>query len=75
MVGFQEVVEIWGVYWFRRRLGRGWWEFLFGKVAKGRLKMGFRRPLVWLEREVVQKDHVRTAHTPHMDFKFFVIRR
>jgi len=24
MVGFQEVVEIWGVYWFGRRLGRGW---------------------------------------------------
>ncbi|WP_308186973.1 alpha-amylase [Neisseria subflava] len=44
MVGFQEVVEIWGVYWFGRRLWRGWWELLFGKVAKGRLKMGFRRP-------------------------------
>jgi len=44
MVGFQEVVEIWGVYWFGRHLGRGWWEFLFGKVVKGRLKMGFRRP-------------------------------
>lgn len=28
-------------------------EFLFGKVAKGRLKMGFRRPLVWLGRDVV----------------------
>jgi alpha amylase len=26
MVGFQEVVEIWGVYWFGRRLGRGWHE-------------------------------------------------
>ncbi|AVH82507.1 alpha-amylase [Neisseria meningitidis] len=43
MVGFQEVVEIWGVYWFGRRLGRGW-EFLFWEVEKGRLKMGFRRP-------------------------------
>jgi len=53
MVCFQEVVETWGVYWFERRLGRGWWEDLFYKVAKGRLKMGFRRPLVWLEREVV----------------------
>jgi len=53
MVGFQEVVEIWEVYWFGRRLGRGRWEFLFGKAAKGRLKMGFRRPLVWVEREVV----------------------
>ncbi|WP_180339800.1 hypothetical protein [Neisseria meningitidis] len=37
MVGFQEVVEIWGVYWFGRRLGRGW-EFLFWEVEKGRLK-------------------------------------
>ena len=46
---FQEVVEIWEVYWFGRRLGRGWWEFLFGKVAKGRLKRGFRRPLGWLD--------------------------
>ena len=44
MVGFQEVVEIWGVYWFGRRLGRGWREDLFSKEAKGRLKMGFRRP-------------------------------
>lgn len=44
MVGFQEVVETWEVYWFGRCLGRGWWELLFGKVAKGRLKMGFRRP-------------------------------
>jgi len=53
MVGFQEVVEIWGVYWVGWRLGRRWREFLFGKVAKGRLKMGFRRPLVWVGREVV----------------------
>ena len=53
MVYLQEVVEIWEVYWFGRRLGRGWREFLFGKVAKGRLKIGFRRPLVWLGREVV----------------------
>jgi len=53
MVCFQEVVETWEVYWFRRRLGRGWREFLFGKVAKGRLKMGFRRPLVWVGREVI----------------------
>ncbi|EEG33022.1 hypothetical protein NEIFLAOT_01919 [Neisseria flavescens NRL30031/H210] len=44
MVYFQEVVETWEVYWFRRRLGRGGWEFLFCEVAKGRLKMGFRRP-------------------------------
>lgn len=50
MVGFQEVVEIWEVYWFGRYLGRGWWEYLLCKVAKGRLKMGFRRPLVWVER-------------------------
>ena len=46
MVGFQEVVEIWGVCWFGRCLRRGWQEFLFGKVAKGRLKMGFRRPFL-----------------------------
>jgi len=46
MVGFQEVVEIWGVYWFGRCLGRGRLEFLFGKVAKGRLEMWFRRPLI-----------------------------
>lgn len=46
MVCFQDVVEIWGVYWFRRRLGRGRREDLFYKVAKGRLKMGFGRPLV-----------------------------
>jgi hypothetical protein len=45
MVGFQEVVEIWEVYWFGRRLGRWRREFLFCKVEKGRLKMGFRRPL------------------------------
>ncbi|OAM43705.1 alpha-amylase [Eikenella halliae] len=51
MVGFQKVVEIWGVYWFGRRLGRGGREFLFGKVAKGRLKMGFRRPFGRLEKE------------------------
>jgi alpha amylase len=44
MVGFQEVVEIWGVYWVVWRLGRGRLKFLFGKVVKGRLKMGFRRP-------------------------------
>ena len=50
MIGFQEVIEIWGVYWFGRCLGRGGWEFLLGKEAKGRLKMGFRRPLGWLER-------------------------
>ncbi|MBG8626775.1 hypothetical protein FCG15_04495 [Neisseria meningitidis] len=25
-------------------MGRGWWEDLFYKVAKGRLKIGFRRP-------------------------------
>ena len=53
MVCFQEVVETWGVYWFGRRLGRGWWEDLLCKVVKGRLKMGFRRPLVWLERAMV----------------------
>ncbi|WP_156122136.1 alpha-amylase [Morococcus cerebrosus] len=53
MVCFQEVVETWEVYWFGRCLGRGWREDLFGKEAKGRLKMGFRRPLVWVEREVV----------------------
>lgn len=53
MICFQEVVEIWEVYWFGRRLGRLWREFLFGKVAEGRLKMGFRRPLVWVEREVI----------------------
>ena len=47
MVGFQEVVETWEVYWFGRCLGRGWWEDLFSKEAKGRLKMGFRRPLGW----------------------------
>ena len=76
MVGFQEVVEIWEVYWFGRRLGRGWWEFLFGKVVKGRLKMGFRRPLVWLGREVVYKTAcVRTAHALRINFKFFVIHR
>ena len=29
MVGFQEVVEIWGVYWFERRLGESVeWERL-----------------------------------------------
>ena len=39
MVGFQEVVETWGVYWFGRRLGRGWWEDLFCEVEKGRLKI------------------------------------
>jgi hypothetical protein len=43
MVGFQEVVEIWEVYWFGQRLGRGWREDLFSKEAKSRLKMGFRR--------------------------------
>jgi len=53
MVGFQEVVEIWEVYWFGRRLGRGWREDLFCKEVKGRLKMGFRRPLVWLGKKVV----------------------
>ena len=56
MVCFQEVVETWEVYWLGRRLGRGRREFLFCEVAKGRLKMGFRRPLVWLEREIVYKD-------------------
>jgi len=45
MVCFQEVVETWGVYWFGRRLGRGQRESLFCEVAKGRLKMGFRRPV------------------------------
>jgi len=45
MVCFQDVVETWGVYWFGRGLGRGWWEFLFCEEEKGRLKMGFRRPL------------------------------
>ena len=76
MVGFQEVVEIWGVYWFGRRLGRGRLEFLFGKVAKGRLKMGFRRPFVWVGREVVYKTAcVRNAHTLHTDSKFCVIGR
>lgn len=50
---FQEVVETWKIYWFGQRLGRWWWEDLFCKVAKGRLKMGFRRPLVWLGRTVV----------------------
>ena len=44
MVCFQEVIETWEVYWFRRRLGRGLREDLFSKEAKGRLKMGFRRP-------------------------------
>ena len=63
MVGFQEVFEIWEVYWFGRRLGREWWESLFCKVAKGRLKMGFRRPLIWVGREVVQKDRVRAYRT------------
>jgi len=53
MVCFQEVVETWGVYWFGRRLGRWWREDLFCKGTKGRLKMGFRRPLVWVGREVV----------------------
>ena len=53
MVCFQEVVEIWGVYWFGRRLGRWRREDLFCKEAKVRLKMGFRRPLVWVEREVI----------------------
>ena len=53
MVCFQEVFEIWEVYWFGRRLGRGRRESLLYKVAKGRLKMGFRRPLIWVEREVV----------------------
>jgi len=60
MVGFQEVIEIWGVYWFGRCLGSGWQEFLFGKVAKGRLKMGFRRPFwgkgLWFK---------KTAHPAH----------
>jgi len=60
MVCFQEVVETWEVYWFGRRLGRWWWEDLFCKVAKGRLKMGFRRPLGWLERLGVKK--LRTAY-------------
>jgi len=53
MVCFQEVVETWGIYWFGRRLRGGRREDLFCKEAKGRLKMGFRRPLVWLGREVV----------------------
>ena len=67
MVCFQEVVEIWGVYWFGRHLGRGWREDLFCKETKGRLKMGFRRPLVWLEREVVEKDRVRAYRTHPTD--------
>jgi hypothetical protein len=49
MVCFQEVVETWEVYWFRRPLWRGWWEDLFYKEAKGRLKMGFRRPWIWVD--------------------------
>jgi hypothetical protein len=53
MVGFQEVVETWGVYWFGRRLGRWRRKDLFYEVAKGRLKMGFRRPLGWLGRAMV----------------------
>ena len=53
MVCFQEVIETWEVYWFGRLLGRGLREDLFYKVAKGRLKMGFRQPLVWVGREVV----------------------
>ena len=67
MVCFQEVVETWGVYWFGRRLGRWWREDLFCKVAKSRLKMGFRRPLVWsgngsgLERSRVFVSHTRYA--------------
>jgi len=49
MICFQEVVETWGVYWFGRRLGRGWWESLLCEVEKGRLKIGFRRPFGWVE--------------------------
>ena len=67
MVYFQEIVEILVVYWFRRRLEKGWREDLFCKVAKSRLKMGFRRPLVWsgngsgLERSRVFVSHTRYA--------------
>jgi len=77
MVGFQEVVETWEVYWFGRCLGRGWWEFLFGRVAKGRLKMGFRRPfgVVGKGSSFRKTACVRTARTLRINFKFFVIHR
>ena len=64
MVGFQEVVEIWGVYWFGRCLGRGWWEFLVCKVEKGRLKWGSDDLLTWMDGEVVLEIPL------HMGFKF-----
>lgn len=69
MVCFQEFVETWEVYWFGRRLGRGRREDLLCKVAKGRLKMGFRRPLVWVEREVVlERQRAYVPHTPYRRF-------
>jgi hypothetical protein len=48
-------------------LGRGRREFLFGKVVKGRLKIGFRRPLGWLGRAWVLKDRVRAYRTHPTD--------
>jgi len=64
MVCFQEVVETWEVYWFGRRLGRGWREDLFCKEVKGRLKMGFRRPLVGWEGLWFKK----TAYVPQTPY-------
>ena len=66
MVCFQEVVETWEVYWFGRCLGRGRREDLFGKVAKGRLKMGFRRPFEVVGKDIILKGtRAYSAHTLH----------
>ena len=72
MVCFQEVVETLGVYWFGRRLGRGWLEDLFSKAAKGRLKMGFRRPFGWVGKSCSLEDRVR-AYRTHPTHKFQIL--
>lgn len=52
MVGFQEVVEIWGVYWFGRRLGRGV-GILVLRSGKRSSENGFQTTFFRVERGVV----------------------